>query len=181
MIILLIILIFLILLCYIRISNNEDLIDANCKTDNDLINIKNAKKVFRKAKIPKILLLISLLSLIIILLCQFTDIDVKIIDYISIDLIHNVYNKKFNFNLYFIPIYIIVIREILIQVKIGEFILKFFNAEEPKLEENPLKYLLYKKVPTNSNNANLTNTEKNNDNPNTNTNINDTNNKNNSK
>ncbi len=159
MIILTLILVLLCLLTYIRISNNEDLVVANAKDETDLANIKNAKKVYRKAKDVKILLYVALISIAILLICAFSDIDYYLIDYISLDLV-NKDDVAFDFNYFFFPAYVLVIREILIQVKIGEFLLKFFKAEEPHLEESPLvslKSLLYKKPkqPTNQATPNI--------------------------
>ncbi len=141
------ILILLIIICAARLSNNEDLIVKNCKNENDYENIKNAKKVFRKSKVAKNLMLLIYAIIIILLLCAFTDIDFQIIDFISTDIISKE-SITFNYNLFFIPIYIYVIRECIIQVKIGEFLLKFFNDNEPIPPEINLKSLLYKKKKT---------------------------------
>ena len=81
----LIILIFLILLCIVKVSNNNDLIKANVKTPEDNANVKNAKKVFRKAKYFIFMLVLSIIILISVMLCQFTTIDTFIIDYFSTD------------------------------------------------------------------------------------------------
>lgn len=146
MIILFLILAMLILICAVKISNNNDLIANNCKDENDLANIDNAKKVFRKSKVYNYLLIAIYLSVIILLICAYTDIDYKIIDFISIDLV-NENDVVFDFNYFFFPIYLFVIREILIQVKIGEFLLKYFKTEEPEFDQNIIKNLLYKKAP----------------------------------
>lgn len=139
-----IVLILLILVEYVKQSNNDDLIKENGKTQEQIANINNAKKVFRKTKTSLIVLAIAILSLMICLVCDFTSIDAAIIDYLSTDFYTE---EAFDRTLYFLPIYIFIAREIIIQVKIGEFLLKFFNVEEPVLEENLLKTLLYKKKP----------------------------------
>lgn len=139
-----IILALLIITCALRICNNEDLIVKNCKSETDLANIKNAKKVFRKMKTYKYLLILFYLSIIILLICAFTDFDTKIIDFISTEFVYEE-DMVFNNNYFFIPVYILVIRELLIQVKIGEFLLKYFNTEEEQPQEINLKALLYKK------------------------------------
>lgn len=146
MIILFVILAILILVCAIKISNNNDLIANNCQSENDLENIKNAKKVFRKAKTYNYLLIAVFLSIIVLIICAYTDIDYKIIDFISIELVEE-QDVVFDFNFFFLPLYIFVIREILIQVKIGEFLLKYFDAKEPELKfnDNIIKNILYKK------------------------------------
>lgn len=139
-----IVLILLILVDSVKQSNNDDLIKENCKSQEQLANINNAKKVFRRTKTSFVLLMLSILSLIICILCDFTSIDAAVIDYLSTDFYKE---QAFDRIFYFLPVYIFIAREILIQVKIGEFLLKFFNVEEPILEENLLKTLLYKKKP----------------------------------
>lgn len=144
MVIYFIILIVLVLLILIRDSNNNDIIREKCKSQTDLDNIINAKKTFGKTKLSTILLVISILILILLLICNFTKLDDLLIDYFSFDLYEE---KEFNYNLYFIPVYIFIVRQILIEVKTSEFLLKFYEVTEPKLEENPLKSLLFKKKP----------------------------------
>lgn len=144
-----VILFFLVVLVAIRISNNNDLINTHSQNEQDLANIANAKKVFRRSKTSNYILLGTILLLAILLLCNFTDLDYKIIDYVAIDIVEE---PEFNNYFYFVPVYLLVIREIFIQVKIGEFLLKFFKVEEQELnikEEvlEPLKSTLYKKVP----------------------------------
>lgn len=131
MIFLIIMLIVLILIGLVRYSNNKDLINHNCQDELTLANVNNAKKVLRKSKTYNVLFIIAAISLIIILICNFTDLDDALIDYISIELYQP---KAFDYNLYFIPLYTIVIREILIQVRIGEFLLKYFKVKETELD-----------------------------------------------
>lgn len=137
----------LILICFIIVeevkqSNNDDLIKENCKNKEQYENIQNAKKVFRKIKISIILLIIAILTLILLLIIDFTDLEVGIMEFISSDF----YTKQeVDRTLYFVPLYILIAREIIIQVKFGEFLLKFFNVKEPVLEESLLKTILYKK------------------------------------
>lgn len=142
MIIYFVILIFLVLLIFIRDSNNNDIIRENCKSQTDLDNIINAKKTFNKTKLSTILLIIAIIIFILLLVCNFTNLDDFLIDYFSIELYEQ---KEFDYNLYFIPVYIIIVRQILIEVKTSEFLLKLYQVAEPVLEENPLKSLLFKK------------------------------------
>lgn len=143
MTVLIIILIFLILLYIVRISNNKDIIKENSKDIiTDKANIKNARKYYSKKKLFKFLLYISILILIVILLCDFTDIEYQIIDFFSTDFSTE---QDINKQLYLLPIYILVIRGIILEVKVGDFLFKYFKVEEPILEENPLKSILYKK------------------------------------
>ena len=82
--------------------------------------------------------------LIVLLLSQYTDIDKYIIDYLSTEFYQE---KALDTTLYYIPIYIIIMRFIVIEVKVGDYLYKYFKVEEPHLEENPLKSILYKKKP----------------------------------
>lgn len=138
-----------VLLCLIglyifKLNGNAEIIKENCKTDSDAVNVKNGQKVFYKTKISIILLIAGLLTLALCLICNFTDLGNKVIDYFSYDFYEA---QEFNINYYFIPVYIFVIREIIVQVKIGDFLYKYFNVKEPELEENLLKTILYKKKP----------------------------------
>lgn len=148
------ILIILILILLIKISNNHDIIKQNSKDENNKANIKYAKKYYTKTKTSIILLIISTLSLIILLVCNYTDIDKYIIDYFSTQFYEE---KTFNTNLYYIPIYIYIARCIIIQVNIGDYLYKYFKIEEPQLEENLLKSILYKKPQQEVKNENINN------------------------
>ncbi len=146
MLVLTIILIFLILLYAVRIMNNEDLVKNNSKDNlTDKANIKNARKHFAKKKEYKYMLIASIITLIIVLICDFTSLEATIIDYFSYDFYAE---KEMNKTLYLLPIYIFVIRQIIIEVKIGEFLLKYYKVDEPVLEENILKGILYKQKKT---------------------------------
>lgn len=144
--ILYIILILLILILIARISNNQDLINNNSKDKlTDHANIKNARKYYNQKKTFQYLLLATIISLLIIIICDFTSIDATIIDYFS----YNIYKEQqTSRTLYLIPIYIFLIRQIIFEVKIGDFLLKYYKTTEPELEENLLKTLLYKKSPS---------------------------------
>lgn len=144
---LIIVLALLIGVYWIKNNNNEDIIKENCKSKEDLANINNAKKVYSKTKISTTLLILTFTSLIIILLANFTDIDRAIIDYFSNEFYYE--EEGFNYYLYLLPIYIYISRIILNEVKLGEFLLKYFKVDEPVLEENIIKTLLYKKKITN--------------------------------
>lgn len=142
-IILYIVLILLILILIARILNNQDLIKDNSKDKiTDKANIKNARKYFANKKTFKILLIASILSIILILICDLTSIEAQIIDYFT----YEIYTEQeINKQLYLLPIYLLVIRQIILEVKIGDFLFKYYKVDEPVLEENLLKMLLYKK------------------------------------
>ncbi len=140
--VLILVLILLIGICYIKYVGNKDLIKNHCKTEEDKENAKNARKVYSSTKTTKALLIASGLSLIIVILLKFTNIDYTIRDFISSDLIEK---RKFSYLYFLIPLYILVSRQIIIEVNIGDFLYKFFNVEEPQLPEGTFKSLLLKK------------------------------------
>lgn len=145
----LVILIFLILICLVKISNNQDIIKNHCKTRDDKANVKNAKKVFGHARYSIIMLIISIISVVIILICQFTTIDTVIINYFSVD----IYEADFfNHNFYYVPVFLIICRQIIIEVKLSEFLHKFFNVVEEEISgKEVIKSYLYKKTPSKKN------------------------------
>ena len=138
-----IVLILLVLILITRILNNQDLIKNNSKDKlTDTANLKNAYKYFRKQKTFNLLFIVSLLSLIILIISDFTSIDANIIDYFAYDIYKE---QELNRLLYLIPIYGFVTRQIILEVKIGDFLLKYYKVDEPVLEENLIKTILYKK------------------------------------
>lgn len=140
-----IILVFLILILAARISNNNDIIRENSKDKRkDLANMKNARKFYSTKKTFKIMLIAAIIILGISLIWDFTSIEVSIIDYFATEIYKE---EPFNRQYYLIPIYILIIRQIIIEVKVGDFLFKYFQVEEPVLEQNLLKTILYKKTP----------------------------------
>ncbi len=141
----LVILIFLVLVCLVKVSNNHDLIKANCKTPEATANVKNAKKVFNREKYSIAFFAIGVLLIIFIVICQFTTLDTIIINYFSADF----YTEDFfNSYLYYIPAFILVSRKILVEVKMSEFLHKYFEVVEEEISSaEVLKSILYKKKP----------------------------------
>lgn len=142
--ILVIVLILLFGVCYIKYIGNKELIKNNCKTEIDKENAKNARKVYSSTKTTKALLILSFVSLVIVFLLKFTDIDYIIRDFISADLIEK---RNISYLTFLIPFYILISRQIIIEVNLGDFLYKFFNVEEPQLEEGAIKSLLKKSTP----------------------------------
>lgn len=137
--ILIIVLIFLILLYIVRISNNKDIIKQNSKDQiTDKANIKNARKHFANKKTFKYLLLLTILLTIVFLISDFTSIEAEVIDYFALDFYQE---QEFNRILYLIPIYIVVVRNIILEVKMGEFLFKYYKVDEPVLDESLLKIM----------------------------------------
>ncbi len=140
--ILVLVLVLLVGVCYIKYMGNKELIKNNCKTEVDKDNAKNARKVYSSTKTSKALLILSFVSLIIVFLLKFTDIDYIIRDFVSTELIER---RSISYLAFLIPFYILVSRQIIIEVNLGDFLYKFFNVEEPQLEEGAIKSLLFKK------------------------------------
>lgn len=137
--ILIIVLIFLILLYIVRISNNQDIIKQNSKDKiTDTANIKNARKHFSNKKTFKYLLLLAILLIIFFLISDFTSIEAQIIDFFAYDFYEE---QEFNKLLYLVPIYIIIVRNIILEVKMGEFLFKYYKVDEPELDESLLKIM----------------------------------------
>lgn len=138
----LVILIFLVLLCFVKISNNNDIIDAKCETVEDQANVKNAKKVFSRARYSIIMLIISIFFILLIIICQFTNLDTIVINYFSVD----IYQADFfNANYYYIPIFLLISRQILLEVKLSEFLHKYFEVKEEEISTKEVIHnLLYK-------------------------------------
>lgn len=149
MILLLIILILLVLVYIVRISNNNDLIKNNAKTEEDMQIIKQEKKKQHLTKVSIGLTVLSIVLLIAFILFDFTSIDYFLMDYFSAEFVTE---QEFDRLFYFIPIYLMIVNLIYTQVNIGDFILKYFKTKEEELEINidkeKLLSLLYKKKPT---------------------------------
>ena len=143
-----VILILLILVWLARKSNNNDIVKKHTKSATDTANIKNARKVYRNSKTQKIMLILPIIILIILAICAFTDIDLALANQLSTDIIHEV---NTDYNLFFIPLYIIIAKLIILEVNVGDFALKYFKTkeEEPNLKID-IKSLLYKKTKPNN-------------------------------
>lgn len=152
MIVLLIVLIFLTLIYIVRISNNNDIIKNNAKTVEQIQYIKKEKKKYFKTTSFKILTIASIISLIIFLLMDFTNLDYVLADYFSTQFVTE---QEFNRLYYFVPAYIMISNLIYTQVTIGDFLLKFFQTQEEELDikinKDTLMGLLYKKKPNQNN------------------------------
>lgn len=139
----LIILIFVLLICVVKIVSNNDMIKEHSKTPEDKANVKNAKRVFSNAIYANILIIAAAIITLLIVLCQFTTLDTILINYFSTDF----YKDDFyNVNFYYIPAFIILTRKIIIEVKISEFLHKYFNVIEEEVNTKELiQNVLYKK------------------------------------
>ena len=140
--------ILLCLICLVKIVNNNDIIKEKQKSTEDKANIKNARKVYSNSKTAQILLILVGVTILIIILCQFTKIDTIIINYFSSDFYEEDF---FKMNYYYLPAFLLVIRQIIIEVKVSEFLYKYFNVTEEEINTKDLiKGILYKKKPANN-------------------------------
>ena len=139
----LVILILLIMVWLARKSNNDDIVKKHTKSATDTANIKNARKVYKKTITQKIMLITSIVLFIVIAVCTFTNIDVSIANYFSYNLITEI---NIDYNLFFVPLYILAAKLIILEVNVGDFALKYFKTkeEEPNIKID-IKSLLYKK------------------------------------
>lgn len=149
MLILSIVFILLILVYIVRISNNNDIIKKNIKTEEDKLFIKEVKKAEHKTKVSIVLFISAIIILIIFLICDLTNYDYIIYDYFAIGFVEEL---EFDRLLYFVPAYIVIANVIYTQVNIGDKLLKYFKTKEEELEINidkeKILSFLYKKKPT---------------------------------
>lgn len=143
----LIILVFILIICIVKIISNNDIAKEHAKTPEAIANVKNAKKVLSRAKYSIILLIAAIVLTILILISKYTEIDTAIIEYFSTDFYRkDFYNPKF----FYIPAFILVSRQIIVEVKISEFLHKYFNLVEEEVDTKELlKSVLYKKKASN--------------------------------
>ena len=140
--VLILVLVFMILVYLVKKSSNSEVIRENCKTPNDKANVVNARKVYNNTNTSKVLLIASIAALIFVILLKFTSLEYVIRDYISSDFVEE---KEFSYLIFVAPAYIFVSRLIINEVKLGDFLYKFFKVKEPELEENLIKTILFKK------------------------------------
>ncbi len=74
MFVLLLVFIALCFIYYLKIMSNKDIVKQGCKTEQDKANVKNARKTYSTTKTAYFLLALAILSLIVVLLIQFTNI-----------------------------------------------------------------------------------------------------------
>lgn len=157
--VLILVLAALVILYLVKLTGNAEIIEQNCRTDSDAVNVKAGQKAFYKTRESVILLVAGIISLILCVICHKTNLANWLIDYISFDFYEY---KEFNMYFYLVPVYCFVIRGIIAQVKIGDFLYKYFNVKEPELDMSVgdiVKSLLYKKKPDSTVKSNGENNE----------------------
>ena len=134
---------FIIFIYFIRKSNTNDLIkQANLNNEQEDA-FEDAVLEIKSTKLACSLLAISLVSIITIALIRFTTIELFFMNYFGTGLFRD--DITISFAYYGIPFFALVIRGILVQVNIGDYIKKNYNLQEEEvnlLQEG--KKLLYK-------------------------------------
>lgn len=132
----------------IRKSNTDDLIkEANMTTEEQKKNFNENVLLIKSTKFSCILLGATLLSILLILLIRQTDIDLFFIKYFDSVLIKEGLNIPITW--YALPFFILVIRGIIVEVNIGDYIKKTYNLTEVEVDvKGEVKNLLKKKKPT---------------------------------
>lgn len=137
------VLILLTAMYIIKLITNKDLVHDYGKDELDIANYKNARKYYAKTRTSIVVLIAAIALIIGLLLCDFTSIDASIIDYFSADFYTE---NELDRTLYYLPIYLYIIRLLVIEVKVGDYLYKYFKVDEPVLEENPLKSINVKNI-----------------------------------
>lgn len=138
----------IVFLFIIRKSNTDDLIkEANINTEEKQKDLIENILLIKSTKTSCILLAAVLISIILIALIRHTNIDLFFIQYFDSVL------KKEGLNLsltwYALPAFILIIRGIIIEVNIGDYIKKTYNLTEVEVDvKGEVKNLLIKKKPT---------------------------------
>lgn len=139
------ILLGLILLVYIvRRSNTSDLYKlANITTDEQIKNYDDSILVIKSTKFSCLLLLCALISLVTITLIRHTKIELFFMNYFGTGIFRD--DIYIPFAWYALPFFIIIIRGIIIEVNIGDYLKKNYNLTEEEISaKEAVKGLLFK-------------------------------------
>lgn len=134
----------------IRKSNTDDLIkEANITTNEQKKEFEDKVIDIKSTKFSCLLLLACLLSIIVIAIIRHTSIELFFIQYFD-----NALRKEEMYiplAWYALPFFIIVVRGIIVEVNIGDYIKKSYNLTEVEVDvKGEVKNLLVKKkTPTN--------------------------------
>jgi hypothetical protein len=116
-------------------------------TEEQKKNFNENVLLIKSTKFSCILLGATLLSILLILLIRQTDIDLFFIKYFDSVLIKEGLNIPITW--YALPFFILVIRGIIVEVNIGDYIKKTYNLTEVEVDvKGEVKNLLIKKKPT---------------------------------
>lgn len=132
----------------IRKSNTDDLIkEANLTTIEQKKEFNENVLLIKSTKFSCILLSATLISTIAILLIRQTNIDLFFIKYFDNILVKEGLDLPITW--YALPFFILVIRGIIVEVNIGDYIKKTYNLTEVEVDiKGEVKNLLVKKKPS---------------------------------
>lgn len=139
------ILLSLILLLYVvRRSNTSDLYKlANITTDEQINNYNDSILTIKSTKFSCLLLLCALISLVTITLIRHTKIELFFMNYFGTGIFRD--DISIHYAWYALPFFIIIIRGIIIEVNIGDYLKKNYNLTEEEISaKEAVKGLLFK-------------------------------------
>lgn len=138
---------FIVFIYFIRKSNTNDLIkQANLNDEQEDI-FEDAVAEIKSTKLSCAFLAISLISTIVIVLIRFTTIELFFMNYFG----DGWFREDITISLayYGIPFFALIIRGIIIQVNIGDYIKKHYNLHEEEVDlKKEAKKLLFKQKKT---------------------------------
>lgn len=135
----------LILFLYIiRRSNTSDLVkQANINTDEDIDKYNEAVLLIKSTRFSIVLLVATLLSIIVIALIRHTTIELFFLNYFGTGIFRD--DKTISFTYYALPFFILIIRGIIIEVNIGDYIKKNYALTEEEISvKDAAKKILFK-------------------------------------
>lgn len=141
---------FVFLIYLVRKSNTDDLIkQANITTEQQKKELEEKTIKYKTTKFSCLLFATALISLVAIGAIRLTSIEVAFLDYFGTGINH----KEIIIPLvwYITPFFILTIRGILIEVYVGDYVLRTYNLKEEEVDTkealNAVKGLFYKKAP----------------------------------
>lgn len=139
---------FIVFIYFIRKSNTNDLVKQANLNDEQEDAFEEAVAEIKSTKLSCAFLAISLISIIVIVLIRFTTIELFFMNYFG----NGWFREDITVSLayYGIPFFALIIRGIIIQVNIGDYIKKNYDLheEEVDLKKEAKKLLFKQKKPT---------------------------------
>lgn len=153
---------FIFLIYLVRKSNTDDLIkQANITTDDQKNKLAEESLKYKTTKFSCLLFSIALISLVAIAAIRLTSLEVAFLDYFGTGINHKeVYISPI---WYITPFFVLVIRGIIIEVNLGDYVLRTYNLKEEEIDTkealNSIKGMFYKKAPATTTPAPVATTE----------------------
>lgn len=142
---------FIFLIYLVRKSNTDDLIkQANITTEDQKNKLEEETLKYKTTKFSCLLFSIALISLVAVAAIRLTSLEVAFLDYFGTGINH----KEIHIPLiwYITPLFVLVVRGIIIEVNLGDYVLKTYNLKEEEIDAkealNSIKGMFYKKTPT---------------------------------